>query len=377
MKIVILGSTGSIGCSAVKIAERLGAEVVALAAGKNAATAERQVRKLRPKVVAMRDERAAAELKLALADTDIEVTAGQEGVLEAAASECDVCLNAIVGIAGLRPALAALSGAKRLALANKESLVCAGETLLRRAKSLGVEVIPVDSEHSAIFQCLDRRPGARKLILTASGGPFFGYTREQLKAVTVADALRHPNWSMGSKITVDSATLMNKGLEYIEAVQLFGVSDIEILVQRESVIHSMVEFVDGSVIAQLGVPDMEIPIQYALTYPERKPAIGAPDFAKIQSLSFSKPDFNTFKCLPLAISYASRSQAERAALNGANEAAVAEFIAGRISFDRIAEIVEQAAGNSAKAGNSLDEIFEADRLAREEVKRLAGAEVWR
>ncbi len=379
MRISIIGSTGSIGCSAARIAERLNAEVVAIAAGQNVAEAERQARLFRPRIAAMGDEHAAAELKRALADTDTKVLAGESGVLEAAASECDVCIDAVVGIAGLRPALAALSGARRLALANKESLVCAGETVLSEARRRGVEVIPVDSEHSAIFQCLDRRGGVKKLILTASGGPFFGYTREMLERVTVADALRHPNWSMGAKITVDSATLMNKGLEFIEAMQLFGVSAdaIEVVIQRESIIHSMVEFVDGAVIAQLGIPDMEIPIQYALTYPERAPAVAAPDFSKIQSLSFSKPDTNTFKCLPLAISYASRPQADRAALNGANEAAVAEFIAGRIPLTAIAELVERAADRSHVSGSSLEDIFRADATAREEVKRLCGAGVWR
>ncbi len=342
--LTLLGSTGSIGKNAVKAARRLGLEVRALAAFRSVREMEAEAREFLPRVAALYDIDAARDLRTRLADTSVKVVGGEEGVLEAAAVEADCCLNAIVGVAGLRPTLAALGAVKRLALANKETLVCAGSGVLRAARERGVEIIPVDSEHSAIFQCLQGAPHPRRILLTASGGPFFGRTSEDLEGVTVADALSHPNWSMGAKITVDSATLMNKGLELIEAMHLFGVKreNIKIIVQRESIIHSAVEFEDGAVVAQLGIPDMSIPIQYALTYPGRADTETPPlELEKIGLLSFSVPDRNTFKCLALAERAADAGGAACAALNAANEVAVGRFLAGKLSFPGIAETVER------------------------------------
>ena len=344
--LTLLGSTGSIGKNAVKAARRLGIKVNALAAGRSVRDMENEAREFLPRIAALRDESAAADLRVRLADTSVKVVGGEEGVLEAAATEADCCLNAIVGVAGLRPTLTALGAVKRLALANKETLVCAGTHILRIARENGVEVIPVDSEHSAIFQCMQGAPRPKRLILTASGGPFYGRTAAELEHVTVADALNHPNWSMGAKITVDSATLMNKGLELIEAMHLFSMkqSDISIIVHRESIIHSAVEFDDGAVVAQLGVPDMSIPIQYALTYPDRAATDTEQlNLEKIGQLSFSLPDRNTFKCLELAAKAADLGGAACAALNAANEVAVARFLEGKLSFPGIAETVERLA----------------------------------
>ena len=271
--LVILGSTGSIGTQSLKVAKKHGYMIKALAAGKNTELLEKQAREFKPQFVAVSDENAAKDIKIRLRDTDIKVLSGEDGVCEAASLECDMVLNSIVGIAGLRPTLAAIEKGTDIALANKETLVTGGEIVNKRLKEKGVKIIPVDSEHSAIFQSLQGAPrgSLKKILLTASGGPFFGKKREELENVTVAEALNHPNWSMGSKITIDSATLMNKGLEVIEAVHLFGVSadNIEVLVHRQSILHSGVELCDGAVIAQLGTPDMKLPIAYALTYPER------------------------------------------------------------------------------------------------------------
>ncbi|MCL2487024.1 MAG: 1-deoxy-D-xylulose-5-phosphate reductoisomerase, partial [Oscillospiraceae bacterium] len=305
--LAVLGSTGSIGTQALDVARSMGLRVGALAARRNVALLEAQAREFRPKLAVMMEEAAARDLRIRLADTGVKVLQGMEGFEEAASHRaCDTLLNAIVGMVGLRPTLAAISSKKRLALANKETLAAAGELVTSSARKNGVEILPVDSEHSAIFQCLQGSPrkSLRKILLTASGGPFFGKTIDELRDVTPEQALRHPNWSMGAKITVDSSTLMNKGLEVIEAAWLFGLSpgQIEIVVHRESIIHSAVEFVDNSVIAQLGLPDMRIPIQYALSYPDRAPSSTKPlDLAEIGGLSFARPDTGTFRCLAVCI----------------------------------------------------------------------------
>lgn len=348
--------------------------VASLAAGKNHAEMERLARRCRPRVAALFDEAAAKELRLALADTDIKVLGGEEGVIEAASVEADLCVNAIVGIAGLRPTLAAIEHSRRIALANKETLVCAGKNVLNYAKRHGTEIIPVDSEHSAIFQALEssnRKQDLKRILLTASGGPFFGRTSDELDNVTLADALKHPNWSMGAKITVDSATLMNKGLEFIEAMRLFDVKpeQIEVIIHRESIIHSMVEFIDGSVIAQLGVADMRIPIQYAITYPNREssPAESL-DLFKIATLSFYEPDLNTFKCLRLAMDAAKSGEGACVRLNAANEAAVGLFLREKIRFSDIPRLVEYAASAiDVPPSPSIQEIFDIDAVVRQAV----------
>jgi len=374
-----LGCTGSIGQNAINVLEKLNIPVASLAAGKNHAEMERLARRCRPRVAALFDEAAARELKTALADTGIKVLGGEEGVLEAASVEADVCVNAIVGIAGLNPTLAAIEHSRRVALANKETLVCAGRKVINYAKRHGTEIIPVDSEHSAIFQVLEsshRKQDLKRILLTASGGPFFGRTSDELEKVTVADALRHPNWDMGAKVTVDSATLMNKGLEFIEAMCLFDVEpeQIEVIIHRESIIHSMVEFVDGSVIAQIGTADMRIPIQYAITYPYREssPAESL-DLFKIATLSFSRPDLNTFKCLSLAMEAAKSGEGACVRLNAANEAAVDMFLREKIGFNDIARLVEYAADSvEVPSSPSLQEIFEIDDEVRRTVAERAG-----
>ena len=303
-KLSILGSTGSIGTQSLDVAEMRGYEIIALTADRNAKVLEEQIRKWKPKYAALNDEEAAKALKIAVADTDTKVYSGAEGVAFcAAAAEADTVLNSVVGIAGLKPTLTAIEAGKDIALANKETLVAGGALVMKRAAEKGVKILPVDSEHSAIFQCLEgmnKKDELKSIILTASGGPFFGKKRDELQNITVAEALKHPNWSMGAKITVDSATMMNKGLELIEAVWLFGVSPdmIDIVVHRESIIHSLIEYNDNSVIAQLGVPDMRIPIQYALTYPERYPSpVRKLNLWDFQNLTFFKPDYETFSCL--------------------------------------------------------------------------------
>lgn len=371
--LTLLGSTGSIGKNALRAAKRLGLRIKALAAGKNVTEMENAAREFSPELVALYDEDAAGELRTRLADTPIKVAGGAEGVLEAASTKADCCLNAIVGAAGLLPTLAALDSVKRLALANKETLVMAGAHVLRIAREKGVEVIPVDSEHSAIFQCLrGEEKRIRRIILTASGGPFYGKTSAELEHMTAADALKHPNWSMGAKITIDSATLMNKGLELIEAMHLFSVTpeSIKIVVHRESVLHSAVEFDDGALIGQMGVADMSIPIQYALSFPLRAPTELEPlELEKFGSLSFSLPDWHTFRCLPLAERAAKLGGSSCAALNAANEVAVARFLEGKMGFLDIADTVERLyEGYSGDA--SPQRALEIDREVREKALGL-------
>lgn len=373
-KLIILGSTGSIGVQALEVAERNGYKVTALAAGKNTDLLEKQARKFKPDIVAVSDEAAANDLKIRLADTSVKVLSGEEGICAAAQYEGDIVLNAIVGIAGLKPTLAAIDAEKTIALANKETLVAGGEIVNRRLRETGVKLLPVDSEHSAIFQSLQGAPkgSIKKLLLTASGGPFYGKTKKELESVTVKDALNHPNWSMGAKITVDSATLMNKGLEVIEAVRLFDVApdDIEVLVHRQSIVHSGVELSDGAVIAQLGTPDMRLPIQYALTYPERADfAFERLSLADIGTLTFERPDTDTFRCLPICIEAVKRGGLAPAAVNGANEEAVALFLGGKIKFLQIAELAEKALNSiNNKKEYTIEDVFEADKAARELIR---------
>ena len=375
-KLIILGSTGSIGTQALDIARANPDKytIVGLAAGSNAELLEKQAREFGVKVVALFDIKAADELKIKLADTNIKVFCGADGVCELAMLDCDMVLNAIVGIAGLRPTLCAIDAGHTIALANKETLVTGGEIVNRKLKEKGVELLPVDSEHSAIFQSLQGAPkgSLKKILLTASGGPFFGKTREELQNVTVKEALAHPNWSMGAKITIDSASLMNKGLEVIEAVHLFGVpaSQIEVLVHRQSILHSAVELSDGAVIAQLGTPDMKLPIQYALTYPERDMCFEQLDLFKVGSLTFERPDCGTFKLLPLCIEATNRGGLYPTAINGANEESVKLFLEGKIKFLQIAELNEKAMNLCEnKKDFTVEDIFAADEAARQIVRK--------
>ncbi len=374
-KLSILGSTGSIGTQSLDVADMRGYEVVALTAHGNVKRIENQVRKYKPKYAAMAAEKAAAELKIALADTPTLVLSGMEGVCECAASEeADTVINALVGIAGLRPTLTAIESGKTIALANKETLVAGGQLVMGRAKEKGVAILPVDSEHSAIFQCLEgmnKSSELKSIILTASGGPFFGKSREELKAVTLAQALKHPNWEMGAKITVDSATMMNKGLELIEAVWLFGVSPdmIDIVVHRESIIHSLIEYTDNSVIAQLGVPDMRIPIQYALTYPERYPSpVKKLNLWEYGNLTFHKPDYDTFRSLNICREAIRKGGLFPCVANGANEMANSLFREGRIGFLDIADLTERAVDDFSGSGEyTLEDVLAADTEARQRV----------
>jgi len=376
-ELIILGSTGSIGTQALEVARRDGYRVTALAAGRNADLLEKQAREFKPKIVAAFDMEAAKELKIRLKDTDVKVVAGTQGVCEVAQSSGDIVLNSIVGIAGLQPTIAAIESGKTLALANKETLVTGGEIVNRKAKEKGVKILPVDSEHSAIFQSLQGCPqkSLKKILLTASGGPFYGKTKKELENVTVKEALKHPNWSMGAKITIDSASLMNKGLEVIEAVHLFGVkaSDIEILVHRQSILHSGVELSDGAVIAQLGTPDMRLPIQYALTYPERSTcAFEHLSLSEIGALTFEKPDTQTFRCLPLCIDAINKGGLAPTAVNGANEEAVRLFLQGEIRFLQIADLVEKALNSvQNKKDFTLEDILDTDNAARRLVRESA------
>lgn len=369
----ILGSSGSIGRQTLDVAEACGHQVAAITVNRSVKLAEEQARKFRPRLAVAVDEGAAAELRTRLADTGVKVLSGQEGLLEAAAlPEADTVVTAIVGVAGLEPTLAAIDGGKRIALANKETLVCAGELVMARAREKGAEIVPVDSEHSAIFQCLQGcqdRGQVRRLILTASGGPFFGKSREELARVTKAQALKHPNWAMGQKITIDSATLMNKGLEFIEAMRLYSMppEKIQIVIHRESIVHSLVEFEDGAILAQLGSADMRLPIQYALTWPERAPGPAKPlDLLACPPLTFQKPDPEAFRCLGLALECAVRGGTSTAILNGANEAAVGLFLEDKIGFGDIPRLVESALKRVPVVdAPELEEILEADRAARE------------
>ena len=373
-KISVLGSTGSIGTQCLEVAEKYNYTVTALAAGSNIRLLELQARAFRPGFVAVRDEAAASDLRVRLRDLPVKVEGGEDAVIKAASlNDCEIVVNAIVGIAGLRATMAAIAEKKTIALANKETLVAGGDIVMRSALDNNVAILPVDSEHSAIFQCLhgelSRTP--QKLILTASGGPFFGMTKDQLQNVAPEDALKHPNWEMGKKISIDSATLMNKGLEVIEAVHLFGVKPdkIEVLIHRQSILHSAVEFCDNSIIGQLGVPDMKIPIQLALTYPERYPC-DAPSLslADIGCLTFERPDFKTFTCLKTCIDAIKAGGLKPAAANGANEIAVQLFLENKIKFLQIGELVAAAAERQPVVENySMDDVFDADRAARESV----------
>ena len=372
-ELIILGSTGSIGTQALDVAKAQGYRVTGLAAGSNIELLEQQARQWKPQTVAVFNEEAAKTLKIRLADTDIKVLSGEDGVCELAVSNGDTVLNSIVGIAGLKPTLAAIDAKKTIALANKETLVTGGEIVNRKARENGVKILPVDSEHSAIFQSLQGSPekALKKILLTASGGPFYGKKREDLKNVNVKEALNHPNWSMGSKITIDSATLMNKGLEVIEAVHLFGISadNIEVLVHRQSILHSGVELCDGAVIAQLGTPDMKVPIQYALTYPERGVCFEHLSLADIRTLTFERPDTETFRCLPICIEAINRGGVYPTAVNGANEEAVALFLKGKIGFLQIADLVEKALLEAPDIKNFTGEdVFLTDKAARELVR---------
>ena len=377
-RISILGSTGSIGRQTLDVAESCGFDVAALTVNSSVGLAEEQARKFHPALVVAVDESVAADLKVRLADAETKVLGGAEALMEAASMpQCDTVVTAVVGIAGLKPTLAAIDAGKRIALANKETLVCAGELVMNRAKDRGVDIVPVDSEHSAIFQCLQGSRGRheiKKIIITASGGPFYGKSCEELSLVTKAQALKHPNWAMGAKITIDSATLMNKGLEFIEAMRLYELppEQIDIAVHRESIVHSLVEFKDGAILAQLGTADMRLPIQYALTWPDRTegPAT-ALDLFSCPPLSFARPDTETFRCLALALECAKKGGTSTAILNGANEAAVALFLEDRISFLDIAQLVEGALNRVPTIQNpSLDNILAADREARAAVYEL-------
>lgn len=374
--ISILGSTGSIGTQALQVAKNLGISVAAISANKNITLLEKQARIFYPELVAVYDEDAAKVLSDRLQDLSIRVVSGMDGLCEVACIEsADIVLNSVVGRIGLLPTLKAIQCKKDLALANKETLVVAGELIMAEVKKNGVKLLPVDSEHSAIFQCLEGcrdRSMLSKLILTASGGPFFGKTIDELKHVTLQQALNHPNWDMGAKITIDSATMMNKGLEIIEAAWLFDIDekDIDVVVHRESIVHSMIEYVDGSVIAQMGLPDMRVPIQYAFTYPEReKSEVERLSLSKIQSLSFYEPDHETFRCMGLCREALRAGGTAPAIANGANEEAVKLFIDGKISFLEIPRLIEKALGKiESKKINSLEDIMLADKKSRKFVR---------
>ena len=369
-KIAVLGSTGSIGTQTLDVCRRLGYEIVALAAGSNAELLEKQAREFSPKLVAAADENAARRLSIALSGTGITVLGGERAVLEAAAAECDIVLNAVTGIAGLRPTIAAVEAGNDIALANKETLVAGGRRVMDYAAERGVKILPVDSEHSAIFQCLQAKGDyarIKKLILTASGGPFFGKTEEELKKVRPQDALNHPTWSMGKKVTIDSASMANKGLEIIEAAHLFDVeqNNIDVVIHRESIVHSLVQFTDNSVLAQLGVPDMRTPIQYALTWPERESEAAAElDLANVGTLHFYRQDEKTFPSTGLARYALDKGGTATAAFNAADEIAVAAFLDGKIKFTDIPKIIEKTIEKEFAKGNSFEEVFYTDSEAR-------------
>lgn len=372
--ITVLGSTGSIGTQTLDIARSLSLNVTGLCAQTSVKLLAQQVREFNVKHAVIGDEKLYNELKLALADTSATVAAGKEEVAALASRKTDIALNAVVGIAGLDATLAAIAAKNTLALANKESLVTAGELVNEAKKKNNVPLIPVDSEHSAIFQCLNGENCGRinRIILTASGGPFFGKTIEELRNITPQQALKHPNWSMGQKITIDSATLMNKGLELIEAMHLFSVSadKIDIHVHRQSILHSAVEFSDGAVIGQLGVADMRIPIQYAVTYPDRLPTPTKPlSLFEVGTLTFEKPDDNTFRCLAAAKAAATKGGLYPCAVNGANEQAVQLFLDGKISFLQIGKLVESALELPCKIKDyDISDVYDTDAAARELVK---------
>lgn len=378
--ISILGCTGSIGTQALDVIRGLNLRVCALAAHSNVELLEKQIREFKPQLVAVFDLNAAKKLRLAVADTPVRVVSGMEGLCEAASlPESDVVLNSVVGMVGLRPTLAAIDAGKDVALANKETLVAGGALVMEAARRKQVKILPVDSEHSAIFQCLQGCPEKRalkRILLTASGGPFFGKRREELGQITPQQALRHPNWNMGAKVTIDSATMMNKGLETMEAGWLFDLpSDrIDVVVHRESVIHSMIEYQDNSIIAQLGVPDMRIPIQYALTWPQRVPSpVKQLSLTDYKTLSFYEPDTETFECLAVCREAMRRGGLAPAAANGANEAAVRMFLEGKISFLEIGNLVRGAMEHQPDANiQSIQDIFDADEHARNYVLESVG-----
>lgn len=370
-KISILGSTGSIGIQTLEVVRSNGdIQVTALAAGHNITMLEAQIREFRPSIACVWDEEKAAELKTAVADLPVKVVSGMEGLMEAAAEpEAEIVVTAVVGMIGIRPTIAAMEAGKDIALANKETLVTAGHIIMKLAREKGVRILPVDSEHSAIFQCLngEREHGNRihKILLTASGGPFRGWTHEQLKTVTPADALKHPNWSMGHKITIDSSTMVNKGLEVMEARWLFDVDmdQIQVVVQPQSIIHSMVEFEDGAVMAQLGTPDMKLPIQYALYYPERRYLPGDRlDFEALSEIRFEKPDMETFRGLKLAYEAGRAGGTLPVVFNAANEKAVGKFLKGEISYLTIIDMIEESMKNHQRiADPTVEEILEAEK----------------
>lgn len=377
-KISVLGSTGSIGTQTLEIArEYKGISIEAMSAHSNIDLLEKQAREFKPKLVCVTNEEKAKDLKIKLADTDIRVVSGKDGLNEAATIDsAKTVVTAVVGISGLEPTIEAIKAKKNIALANKETLVTGGHIVMRLAKENGIKILPVDSEHSAIFQslqgCNDKRE-IKNILLTASGGPFFGKTREELKNITPADALKHPNWNMGAKVTIDSSTLVNKGLEVIEAKWLFGTENIKVLVHRQSVVHSMVEFVDNGVIAQLGAPDMRLPIQYALTYPNRLPMKNNElDLVKYSSLTFEEPDMDTFYALRLAFEALKDGGIRPTVFNSADEAAVELFMRGKLSYLGISEAIDKAMSEIKNIDNpDIETIFETDRLAREIVYSMS------
>ena len=374
----ILGSTGSIGRQTLDIIDNLGIPVGALTASSNVGRMAEQCRKYLPKLAVMGTKQAALELSAQISDLPIAVAWGEEGLIEAATlAECDCIITAVMGMVGLKPTLAAIRAGKRIGLANKETLVCAGELVMAEAKKYGTEIIPVDSEHSAIFQCLmgnRNKSEIKRIILTCSGGPFFGMDKEQLRTVTKADALRHPNWKMGPKITIDCATLMNKGLEVIEAMRLYDLplEQVDVLIHRQSIVHSMVEFTDGAVMAQLGTPDMRLPIQLAMTYPDRQSCpVESLNLCTCGPLTFTEPDTENFPCLALARSCAAKGGSACAAMNGANEEAVAMYLNDEIGFYDIYDLVSKAVDAVPFIpAPTLEQILETDRLARETVRCL-------
>ena len=375
-KIAILGSTGSIGTQTLEVVENQGdIEVTALAAGSNIRLLEEQIRKFRPKIVCVFEEEKAKELKRSVRDLPVRVVSGMEGLIEAAVEETsEIVVTAVVGMIGIRPTIAAMEAGKDIALANKETLVTAGHIIMPLAKKMGVRILPVDSEHSAIFQCLngENKGSVHKILLTASGGPFRGKTREELKNVKVEDALNHPNWAMGRKITIDSSTMVNKGLEVMEAKWLFGVEmvQVQVVIQPKSIIHSMVEFEDGAVMAQMGTPDMKLPIQYALYYPERRYLKGDRlDFWSIGQINFEKPDLVNFPGLKLAYEAGCAGGTLPTVFNAANEKAVAKFLNREITYLTITDMIEGAMnGHTVKENPTVEEILEAEAAAYEYIE---------
>lgn len=376
----VLGSTGSIGTQTLSVARDLGIKISSLSANRNISLLEKQIREFKPDVAAVFDEKCAKELKVKVKDTSTKVLSGKSGLCEAACCEAADCVvTAVSGMIGLEPTIAAISAKKDIALANKETLVAGGNLVMNLASENNVKIFPVDSEHSAIFQCFqghNNKKNISKLILTASGGPFFGKSKKELQTVKIEDALNHPSWSMGAKITIDSATMMNKGLEIIEAVHLFGIpeSNIDVVIHRESIVHSMVEMIDGSVIAQMGTPSMKTPIQYALTYPERfKSSVPSLNFSKIKNLSFFEPDNLTFEAMNICREAIRKDSAQPIILNAANEEAVKLFLNGKIKFCEIIDAVKSALNRfkDEEKPNSLNEILSIDKSTRNFIKELS------